>query len=82
MHHTLTDIGQMWLHGVLHDGRRYAIFAIAVWLTLWVVLARFIRARKIRQESPPPRQLALELLFSLRSIALYSTVGIGINLAQ
>ena len=78
----LPDIGHWWLNGVLHDGRRYAMFAIAVWLVLWVVLARVISARKIREESPPPRQLFFELFFSLRSIALYSTVGIGINLAQ
>lgn len=82
MHHSLTDLGQWWLNGVVHDGRRYAVFAIAVWLALWVVLARVIRARKIREDSPPPRQLAFELFFSLRSIAIYSTVGIGINLAQ
>src|SRR5690242_18495610 len=76
------DIGQMWINGVLHDGRRYAVFAIAVWLVLWVVLAPLIRARKIRGERPPARQLAFEFAYSLRSIAVYSTVGIGINLAQ
>ena len=82
MHLSLVEIGQWWLNGVLHDGRRYATFAIAVWLVLWVVLAPLIRARKIREEKPPARQLAFEFLFSLRSIAIYSTVGIGINLAE
>jgi sterol desaturase/sphingolipid hydroxylase (fatty acid hydroxylase superfamily) len=82
MHTSLPDIGQMWVNGVLHDGRRYAIFAIAVWFTLWIVLARLLRPRKIREATPPARQLGVEFLFSLRSIAVFSTVGIGINLAQ
>ena len=82
MHATLTDIGHMWLNGLAHDGRRYAIFAVAVWFTLWVALARVLRGRKIREETPPARQLVVELLFSLRSIAVFSTVGIGINLAE
>ena len=82
MHTSLADIGQMWVNGVLHDGRRYAIFAIAVWFTLWIVLSRLLRPRKIREATPPIRQLGVEFLFSLRSIAVFSTVGIGINLAQ
>src|SRR4029077_9985307 len=82
MHTTLADIGQMWINGILHDGRRYAIFAIAVWFTLWIVLSRLLRPRKIREQTPPARQLMVEFLFSLRSIAVFSTVGIGINLAQ
>jgi sterol desaturase/sphingolipid hydroxylase (fatty acid hydroxylase superfamily) len=82
MQTTLTDIGHMWLNGLAHDGRRYAIFAVAVWFTLWVALARVLRNRKIRDETPPARQLLVEFLFSLRSIAVFSTVGIGINLAE
>ena len=58
------------------------IFAVAVWLTLWVLLKRPLRARKIREATPPHGQLASEFLFSVRSIALFSTVGIGINLAR
>ncbi|HEY2751176.1 sterol desaturase family protein [Phenylobacterium sp.] len=82
MHVTLSDIGEMWVHGVAHDARRYAIFAVVVWFTLWIVLARVLRPRKIREETPPARQLLIEFLFSLRSIAVFSTVGIGINLAE
>jgi sterol desaturase/sphingolipid hydroxylase (fatty acid hydroxylase superfamily) len=82
MHTSLQDIGHMWLNGLAHDGRRYAIFAIAVWFTLWVVLARALRSRKIRDETPPARQLFVEFMFSLRSIAVFSTVGIGVNLAE
>ncbi|WP_309603812.1 sterol desaturase family protein [Phenylobacterium sp.] len=82
MHTSLDDIGQMWVRGLAHDGQRYAIFAVAVWLTLWIALARVLRPRKIREETPPARQLIVELLFSLRSIAVFSTVGIGIDLAE
>jgi sterol desaturase/sphingolipid hydroxylase (fatty acid hydroxylase superfamily) len=82
MHTSLHDIGQMWLNGVLHDGRRYAIFAVSVWFTLWIVLNRPLRPRKIREATPPARQLFVEFLFSLRSIAVFSTVGIGISLAE
>ena len=82
MHLSLAEMGQWWLHGVLHDGGRYALFAIAVWLVLWVALGPLLRARKIRDATPPGRQLVFELLFSLRSIAIYSTVGIGINLGE
>src|SRR4051812_29523352 len=82
MHLSLTEVGHWWLNGVFHDSRRYAVFAIAVWFLLWVVLRHVLRARKIREESPPARQLAFEFLFSLRSIAIYSTVGIAITLAQ
>ena len=82
MHLSLTELGQWWLNGIFHDGRRYTVFAIAVWFTLWVVLRRLIRPRKIREATPPARQLVLELMFSLRSIAVYSTVGIGINLGE
>jgi len=82
MHATLPDIGHWWLNGLAHDARRYAIFAIAVWFTLWVVLARVLRQRKIRDETPPARQLVVEFLFSLRSIAVFSTVGIGVSLAD
>ncbi|WP_372786982.1 sterol desaturase family protein [Phenylobacterium sp.] len=82
MHTTLPEIGHMWVNGVAHDGRRYAIFAIAVWFTLWIVLSRVLRARKIREATPPPLQLLVEFFFSLRSVALFSTVGIGISLAQ
>jgi len=79
---TFHDVSQSWLNDLAHDTRRYAIFAIAVWLILWVVLARTLRARKIREEAPPPRQLFIEFLFSLRSIAVFATVGVGISLAD
>src|SRR4029453_161301 len=61
---------------------RYAVFAIAVWLMLWVVLSGVLRARKIREATPPPRQLATEFAFSLRSMAVFATAGVLISLLE
>ena len=71
----LLDTGERWLHFAEVDLTRYVIFAVGVWLVLWVALRAPMRGRKIRDTSPPARQMALEFLFSLRSIALFSTVG-------
>ena len=76
----LTDVIHMWFGNLSHDLRRYVMFAVAVWLTLWVVLRVVLRPRKIRDTSPPARQLVSEFLFSTRSIAVFSTVSVGINL--
>jgi sterol desaturase/sphingolipid hydroxylase (fatty acid hydroxylase superfamily) len=80
MHALLIDLGHSWLSGMFHDLRRYAIFAVAVWLSLWVAFARVLRQRKIRDDRPPMRQLGLEFLYSVRSIAMFSSVGIVIDL--
>jgi sterol desaturase/sphingolipid hydroxylase (fatty acid hydroxylase superfamily) len=78
----LTDMGHIWWSNIVVDLRRYIIFAVAVWLVLWVVLRVPLRGRKIREDTPPPRQLAVEFLYSVRSIAIFSTVGVGIALLQ
>ena len=72
----LADTAQLWLSNIYFDLRRYAIFAIAVWLALWVALPGVLRARKIREASPPARQLATEFVVSVRSIAVFSSVSI------
>ncbi len=76
------DIWSMWLSSVTVDLRRYVIFAVAVWLVLWLVLRNPLRARKIRDETPARGQLMSEFLFSVRSIAVFSTVSVGINLLE
>jgi sterol desaturase/sphingolipid hydroxylase (fatty acid hydroxylase superfamily) len=78
----LTDVGHIWWSSIVLDLRRYIIFAVAVWLVLWVVLRVPLRGRKIREDTPPPRQVAVEFLYSVRSIAIFSTVGVGIALLQ
>jgi sterol desaturase/sphingolipid hydroxylase (fatty acid hydroxylase superfamily) len=76
MHDFVADIARLWFANVAVDLRRYAIFAVTVWLVLWVGLAGALRARKIREASPPARQLVTEFLVSIRSIAVFSSVNI------
>lgn len=76
----LHDLPRIWLANVTVDVRRYVIFAVAVFAILWVVLAVPLRRRKVRADSPPRRQMAMEFLMSLRSIAIFSTVGVGMTL--
>jgi Delta7-sterol 5-desaturase len=64
-----------WLLSLTSDLSDYAMFAIGFWLVLWVVLAPLLASRKIRTERPPNRQLALEFVVSLRSLAIFSTIG-------
>lgn len=72
----LAEFGRQWLENAETDLSRYVIFAISVWLVLWVLLAPILRGRKIRQTSPPAKQMALEFLISIRSIAIFSTIGL------
>lgn len=74
----IQDLAHAWLGALNRDLVRYAIFAIATWFALWVVLAQPLQGRKIRAERPPPRQLVMELLTSIRSVAIFSTVGLSL----
>jgi sterol desaturase/sphingolipid hydroxylase (fatty acid hydroxylase superfamily) len=73
----LTAFSREWLDSLSTDLLRYVVFAVGVWLLLWVLLARPLAARKIRPERPKARQLLLEFCFSVRSIAIFSTVGLA-----
>jgi sterol desaturase/sphingolipid hydroxylase (fatty acid hydroxylase superfamily) len=73
----LTAFSREWLDNLSTDLVRYVVFAVGVWLLLWVLLARPLAARKIRPERPKARQLLLEFCFSVRSIAIFSTVGLA-----
>ena len=72
----LTDLAGQWLLNMRSDLERYALFAIGVWVVLWVCLAGVVRGRKIRTETPPARQLVTEFFVSLRSVAIFSTIGL------
>jgi sterol desaturase/sphingolipid hydroxylase (fatty acid hydroxylase superfamily) len=76
METVLTDIAHIWLRELEPTLTRYAVFTLGVWLLLWVVLRPLIADRKIRQASPPARQMLTELMFSLRSMAVFATVGV------
>lgn len=76
MESLLTEMGRIWLREMEPTLTRYLIFTLAVWLLLWVVLSPVLKARKIRETSPPPRQMLTELMFSLRSMAIFATGGV------
>ncbi|QGZ94007.1 sterol desaturase family protein [Terricaulis silvestris] len=72
----IPEAAEHWLKFIQTDLTRYAIFAIGVWLVLWVVLAAVLRGRKIRDTRPPARQMVTEFAVSLRSVAIFSTIGL------
>ncbi len=74
---TLTAYAERWLGNLAVDVGRYAVFAIAVWFVIWVLLRSPLAHRKIRAETPEPRQLITEFAISLRTVAIFSTVGVA-----
>ena len=76
----LTDMAHVWLGELEPTLTRYLIFTVGVWLLLWVLLRPLIAARKIREETPPARQMFTELMFSLRSMVIFATAGVGMFL--
>lgn len=72
----LADYGQHWIGNLAYDLSRYAAFAIGIWFVLWVVLAIPMARRKLRPETPEPLQLVTEFAVSLRTVAIFSTVGL------
>jgi sterol desaturase/sphingolipid hydroxylase (fatty acid hydroxylase superfamily) len=78
----LTDLAGRWVQNLTVDLSRYIIFAAAIWLVLWVLLARPLQHLRIRDRKPPPRQLVMEFAISLRSLAVFSTVGLSMFALQ
>lgn len=75
----LSDAAHIWLRELEPTLTRYMLFTLAVWLALWVVLRPLLKARKIRQETPPARQMLVELGFSLRSMVIFATAGVAVT---
>ncbi len=75
-------VAGQWAENMGVDVARYVIFAVAVWLVLWIVLKGVLKGRKIREETPPARQLVVEFLVSIRSIAIFSTIGVSMFLLE
>ena len=73
----LADVAHLWLRRASIDASRYAVFAVATWAIIWVALHMPLRNRKIRKDEPPTRQLIVEFLVSLRSIAIFSTAAVA-----
>ena len=71
---TLLSLGRAWLVGFQVDVIRYIIAAPLVWLVICVLLAPVLKRWKIRPDRPPALQHIVELLCSIRSVAVFSTV--------
>lgn len=76
---TLHQIGGMWWSNLAVNLGRYLVFALSTWALLWVVLKAPLSGRKIRAANPPTRQMVLEFLISMRSIGLFATAAVGMN---
>jgi len=76
----LTDIARIWLLNLAILLPAYLTAAVGTWLLLWVFLRKILRPRKIRDDTPTPRQLRTELLYSLRTIVVFATISIGVAL--
>lgn len=74
------DLANQWTSDTVTDVSRYAIFAVAVAVVLYVLLGGVLRGRKIREETPPAKQWITEFLVSIRSVVVFSTVGVAIFL--
>jgi sterol desaturase/sphingolipid hydroxylase (fatty acid hydroxylase superfamily) len=72
--------GQVWLSSLTRETTRYIAFAVITWAVLWVALRSPLSGRKIRGESPPASQLVIELVVSIRSIAIFATAAMVMSL--
>ena len=73
---TLLSIGRAWLAGFQGDLTRYIVAAPLAWLVICVLLAPVLKTWKIRPDRPPALQHVVELLCSIRSVAVFSTVAL------
>jgi len=72
----LIPIAQQWSLNMATDVARYAVVSVGAGFVLWIVFGTALRGRKIRAESPPARQMVVEFLISIRSVMIFSTIGL------
>jgi sterol desaturase/sphingolipid hydroxylase (fatty acid hydroxylase superfamily) len=72
----VADVAHHWVLAFQGDITKYIVAALLAWLVICVLLAPSLRGRKIRPETPPVRQHLIELLCSVRSVAVFSTVSL------
>jgi hypothetical protein len=80
MPHLLIEAANIWLINLAIVLPAYVALAVGVWLLLWVLLRQVLRGRKIREATPPARQLRSEFLHSLRSVVIFATASVGVAL--
>lgn len=74
----LIEVASIYGHIFRFDLTRYVVGAGGVFLVVWVLLARFLGERKIRKGSPPAAQMRREFFTSVRTVAIFATVGLSI----
>ena len=57
------------------DFIRYAVGAGGVYLIVNLMLSGFLRSRKIRVNTPTLKQMLAEIVFSLRTVLIFASVG-------
>lgn len=67
-----------WLGNMRADVGRYVVFSIAVWAVLYLALGWALKGRKIWDRDAGWRQMLTEFAVSIRSIAIFSTIGLSI----
>jgi sterol desaturase/sphingolipid hydroxylase (fatty acid hydroxylase superfamily) len=81
-HASLPELAlKVYPHVLQHDLLRYLIGAGGTFFLINVALSRPLAARKIRAERPGRAQIAREILASLRTVLIFSLVGLSIVLA-
>ncbi|MFI4966251.1 MAG: sterol desaturase family protein [Caulobacterales bacterium] len=80
MFHAFETFAQAWAFDVMTSVSHYLYYAVGVWLLLWVALRWPLKSRKIRPDTPGRRQIATEVAVSVRSMAIFASVDILINL--
>lgn len=75
---TLIELASIYGHIFRFDLTRYVVGAGGVFLVVWVLLARFLGARKIREASPPASQMWREFFTSVRTVAVFAMVGLSV----
>ncbi len=76
MEEVLIAMANNWLSNAAGEAVRYGLVAVAVWLVVSVLLTRVTKTRKIREATPPPKQLVMEFLFSIRPTAIFATLAL------
>lgn len=71
------------LFGIQFEATRYAIGTLGVFFTIWILLAPWLKNRKIRQQKRPASQIKMELFNSFRTVCVFVALDIIIfDLAQ
>lgn len=72
----LTELPERVIMGIRYEGVRYAIGTLGVFFGIWVILAPFLRSRRIRERRPAGKQIRMELFNSFRTICVFVALDI------